>query len=143
MTETMQVCVMSVGGEQYVIDIARVEEILQPVKVLQVPGAPRFVEGVVNLRGTMLPIIDVRKRLGVSPAGLNRRERLVVSRAGTRRVGLLVDAVEQVIRVPMNSFKPAPMSSVPGKSPHVLGVCLTGERVRFMLDVLALVAEDG
>ncbi len=143
MTDTVQLCVMGIGPESYVIDIARVEEIIPPARVLAVPGAPRFVEGVINLRGSMLPVIDVRKRLGVAARGVPRKERLVVSRVGARRVGLLVDSVDQVIRVPVSAFKPAPMTSVPGRSPHVIGVCLVNDAVRFMLDVLALVAEDG
>ncbi len=104
----IQLCVVRIGAESYAIDLKRVEEIL-PVPVLTpLPRAPRFLEGVVHLRGEVLPVVDARKRLEVTstatqslkPSGKPRRtERLVVCRIGARKVGVLVDAVTQVQRV--------------------------------------------
>ena len=145
----VQLCVLEVGQESYVIDLKRVDEILPAQQPTPVPRAPGFLEGVVKLRGEIVPVVDVRKRLGVTPrsAGstdkrLKRRERLVVCKLGRRRVGFLVDAVTRVLRVERAELKPAPLTATPGKAPHVLGVCGEPGQLRLLLDLLSLVGED-
>ncbi|MCU0695426.1 MAG: chemotaxis protein CheW [Myxococcaceae bacterium] len=150
MTEpVVQLCVLEVGGEQYVIDLKRVEEILPVQAPTPVPKAPGFLEGVVKLRGEVVPVVDVRKRLGVQPAAgplrdkrVARRERMVVCKLGRRRVGFLVDAVSKVIRVERSALQPAPLTARPGRLPHVLGVVGEPGQLKLMLDLLSLVAED-
>jgi purine-binding chemotaxis protein CheW len=147
----IQLCVMRIGSESYAIDLRRVDEIL-PVPVLTpLPRAPAFLEGVARLRGEVLPVIDSRKRLQVAPATVGaltpsgkpkRTERLVVCRVGTRRIGVLVDAVKQVLRVPRTALRPAPLANRPGSQPHVLGVTGEGAQLTLLLDVKALLAED-
>jgi purine-binding chemotaxis protein CheW len=104
---------------------------------------------VVKLRGDVLPVVDVRRRLGVEPAphqptpsGRTRsRERLVVCRIGSRRVGFVVDAVTQVLKVPRSTLRPAPLATRPGSRPHVLGVCGERDALKLLLDVKALIEE--
>lgn len=151
MSETaVQLCVLEVGAETYVIDLKRVDEILPAQPPTPVPKAPLFLEGVVKLRGEIVPVVDVRKRLGVAPKvtattdrRLKRRERLVVCRLGRRRVGFLVDAVTRVVRVERSELKPAPLTASPGRTPHVLGVCGDPGHLKLMLDLLSLVEESG
>ncbi|MBL8924355.1 MAG: purine-binding chemotaxis protein CheW [Myxococcaceae bacterium] len=150
MSETVQLCVLEVGAETYVIDLKRVDEILPAQVPTPVPKAPLFLEGVVKLRGEIVPVVDVRKRLGVAPKvtgtadrRLKRRERLVVCRLGRRRVGFLVDAVTRVVRVDRAELKPAPLTASPGRVPHVLGVCGDPGHLKLMLDLLSLVEESG
>jgi purine-binding chemotaxis protein CheW len=148
----IQLCVVRIGSESYALDLKRVEEILPVPVVTPLPKAPRFLEGVARLRkGEVLPVIDARKRLGVleaappslKPSGKPRKtERLMVCRIGTRRLGVLVDAVTQVQRVTRASLRPAPLSHRPGSTPHVLGVVGDGERLTLLLDVKALLTED-
>jgi purine-binding chemotaxis protein CheW len=144
----VQLCVLEVGGESYVIDLKRVDEILPAQQPTPVPRAPKFLEGVVKLRGEIVPVVDVRKRLGVTPRAAatdkrgKRRERMVVCKLGRRRVGFLVDAVTRVLRVPRAELKPAPLIASPGQAPHVLGVCGEPGQLRLMLDLLALVGDD-
>ncbi|MEW6431631.1 MAG: chemotaxis protein CheW [Myxococcota bacterium] len=147
----LQLCVLRVGAEEYVVDLARVDEILPVPGVTPVPRAPSFLEGVVKLRGEVVPVVDVRRRLGIpkgqgqvlSPSGKPRnRERLVVCRIGRRRVGLVVDAVTHVVKVPRAALRPAPLAAGPGRSPHVLGVCGEAGSLKLLLDVKALVTED-
>lgn len=150
MSETaVQLCVLEVGAESYVIDLKRVDEILPAQTPTPVPKAPGFLEGVVKLRGEIVPVVDVRKRLGVTPKAAastdrrqKRRERLVVCRLGRRRVGFLVDAVTRVVRVERSELKPAPLTAMPGRTPHVLGVCGEPGQLKLMLDLLSLVEED-
>ena len=143
----VQLCVVRIGRESYAVDLKRVDEILPVPGLTPLPRAPAFLEGVVRLRGDVLPVVDARKRLrvastaaeAVTPSGKPRRtERLVVCRVGTRRVGVLVDAVTQVRRVLRTALRPAPITT-----PHVLGVTGDGEQVTMLLDVRALLSEDG
>lgn len=148
--EGVQLCCFTVGPDQYVIDIRRVDEILQPMQVTPLPRSPPFVEGVVTLRGTVMPVVDVRRRLGVSPEKPKHKWRMLVVWIGRKRVGLLVDSVQEVVRVQLSDLKPAPPLLGEG-APFVLGVCSassaagsTGQRsaLRLLLDVKALVAVD-
>jgi purine-binding chemotaxis protein CheW len=147
MTGDLQLCVMRVGQEDYAVDIRRVDEILAVPKLTSVPRGPAFLEGVVTLRGEVLPVVDVRRRLGVAPsagdAKSKKRERLLVCRIGRRRVGFIVDAVTQVIRQKRSDLRPAPLTQVPGRVPHVLGVCGEQGKLKLLLDVKALVQEEG
>jgi len=146
MSELVQLCVLRIGSETYAVDLRRVDEILPVPAVTPLPKAPAFLEGVVRLRGEVLPVVDARKRLGVTPASGTLRtpsgkprhsERLVVCRIGSRRVGVLVDAVAQVRRVDRSTLKPAPLASA-----HVLGVTGDGTQVTMLLDVKALLTEE-
>ncbi len=91
-------------------------------------------------------MIDVRKRLNVASAAIDqksrRRQRLLVCRIGRRRVGLLVDAVTQIARVPYEELRPAPLANVPGQPAHVIGVCGSPERLRLLLDVKAFLTDS-
>lgn len=147
----LQLCVVRIGAESYALDLKRVDEILPVPALTPLPHAPRFLEGVVRLRGEVLPVIDARKRLAVTspvtpslkPSGKARRtERLVVCRVGRRRVGVLVDAVTQVQRVARAALRPAPLAARPGVAPHVLGVTGEGSQLTLLLDVKALLVED-
>jgi purine-binding chemotaxis protein CheW len=155
--ELLQLCVWRVGQEDYVVDLRRIDEILAVPQVTRVPRSPSFLHGVVKLRGDVLPVIDVRKRLASSagaawseplpqvltPSGkVKLKERLVVCRIGTRRVGFIVDAVTQVMKVARSTLRPAPLTNRPGGRPHVLGVCGDQDALKLMLDVKALVFEE-
>ncbi len=146
MSELVQLCVLRVGAESYALDLKRVDEILNVPALTPLPKAPSFLEGVVRLRGEVLPVVDARRRLGVAssaqtsttPSGKARRtERMLVCRVGRRRVGLLVDAVMQVRRVERSALKPAPLNVA-----HVLGVTGEGAQLTLLLDLKALLTED-
>ena len=151
MSQMIQLCVVRIGAESYAVDLKRVEEILPVPVVTPLPRAPRFLEGVVRLRGEVLPVVDARKRLEVTssavqqlkPSGKPKRtERLVVCRIGARRIGMLVDGVTSVQRVDRSSLRPAPLANRPGAAPHILGVTGEGEHLTLLLDVKALLTED-
>lgn len=139
--DPVQLCAFWVGREEYVIDIMRVEEILAVPVITPVRRAPPFVEGVVNLRGAVIPVVDVRRQLlGETPAP-HHRERLVLCKLGRSRVALRVDGVHSIIKAPIDSLQPALLSAKKGSRPHVLGVCTLGARMLLMLDVKALLVD--
>lgn len=134
----MQLCAFRAGDEELAVDIMRVQEIIPPLPITKVPRAPKAIEGVVNLRGAILPVVDVRKQLGLGEPSVPPRPRLLVCRVGPHLLGLKVDGVSTVFRVEREALKPAPVSE--GASPHIVGVCAAGGKLRLLLDVRALLA---
>ena len=143
-----QLCTFRLGGEDYAIDIMRVREIIPPLPVTPVPRAPAFVEGVVRLRGDVIPVLDVRRRLGLPPGPATRKTKILIVNVAGRRLGLVVDEVTEVVRIPRHDIRPAP-ALVGGQGVRFfLGVC-GGEggpgaarrgagRLRLLLNVKAL-----
>lgn len=138
----VQLCCFSVGREEYVVDIMRVEEILPPQRVIPVPRAPSFVEGMLQLRGALLPVVDLRQRLMTSEAPPSPKTRLLVCLLGRRRLALRVDKVTEVMRVRRSDLKPAPALLSPGRAPFIVGLCGTMERPRLLLDLKALLRSE-
>jgi len=153
----IELCIFRVGDEEYAIDLRRMREILQPLPITPVPRGPAFMEGVVNLRGEVIPVVDVRKRLGLAgPAG-PRPKVLVVNVAG-RVLGLVVDGVSGVIRLARSAIGPPPPLLAASGSRLFLGVCGAAEgrpgtgvrggkgpaspRLRLLLNVKALLEAD-
>lgn len=139
---TIQLCSFLVGREEYVVDILRVVEILPPQPITPIPRAPAIVEGVLHLRGAILPVVDLRKRLLGTDVSESKRTRLLVCLLGRRRVALRVDRVTEVLRVRKSDIKPAPSFVPNGRAPFVVGVCGPPERLRLLLDVKALLRAD-
>src|SRR5512133_3370931 len=116
----VELCAFRVGDEEYVIDLRRVGEILNPTEITAVPRAPEGIEGVMNVRGNVIPVVDVLKRLGVAPAAGGRPKVLVVHIAG-RVLGLIVDAVVEVVRTTRSAIGPPPILAAGNRL--FLGVC--------------------
>jgi purine-binding chemotaxis protein CheW len=119
----VQLCAFSVGSEEYAVDLMRIREIIKPLPVTPVPQAPEPIEGVVNLRGEIIPVIDVRRKFGVPVQPSTPRSRLLVVNITGRLLALAVDAVVEVLRIPRSSIRAAP-ELVDVKGPRLfLGVC--------------------
>ncbi len=143
----VQLCTFRIGGEDYAIDIMRVREIIHPLPITPVPRAPPFVEGVIRLRGEVIPVLDARKRLGLPATPRGRKMRFLVVNVAGRRIGLVVDEVCEVLRIPRGDIRSAPPLGDPTGRRFFLGVC-GGEgagrrgggtpRLRLLLNVKAL-----
>jgi purine-binding chemotaxis protein CheW len=147
----VQLCVVRIGGEAYAVDLKRVDEVIPVPPITPLPRAPRFLEGVVKIRGEILPVVDARKRLQVPPADPpvltpsgkpKHTQRLMICRIGTRRIGLLVDGVMHVRRVAEAALRPAPLAATRGAMSSVLGVTGENDALILLLDVKALLTED-
>jgi|CXWL01.1.fsa_nt_gi purine-binding chemotaxis protein CheW len=106
--EFSQLVSCKVDREEFAIDILSVQEINRMVDITRVPKAPQFVEGVINLRGRIVPVLDLRRRFGLPPAPLTAQTRIVVVTVRSRVVGLIVDSVSEVLRISRSSIGPAP-----------------------------------
>jgi purine-binding chemotaxis protein CheW len=107
-----QVVIFRLDKEEFGAPIASVQEIVRvPENLIRVPQAPSFVEGVINLRGTVLPVIDLRRRLGLSQVERSDRQRIMVFLISGVRTGFIVDQVAEVLRIPKSAIEPAPQLS--------------------------------
>jgi purine-binding chemotaxis protein CheW len=106
--EEEQMVVFKLADEQYGIRITQVQEINRLSKITKVPRAPRFVEGVVNLRGDVIPVIDLRKRFDMPSKEYTEFTRIIVSDLHSKKIGIIVDEVLEVLRIPSHLVEPAP-----------------------------------
>ncbi len=97
-----------VGSEEYVVDLHRVREVVAPLPVRRMPRIPPYLEGVVDLRGEVVPVVDVRRRFGLTAGTPTRKTKLLLVQVAGMPLGLVVDAVTEVVRVPRAAIRPAP-----------------------------------
>ncbi|HXH40440.1 MAG TPA: chemotaxis protein CheW [Thermoanaerobaculia bacterium] len=123
------------AGEIYALPVSHVMEILRVAGITRVPQAPRVIRGVTNMRGKVLPIVDLRVRLGVNAAEITSHSRILVVSSRGRLLGLLVDSVLQVERIDLLSVQPPPPDVMTAQSDYLIGVCQLGPRLVVLLDV--------
>lgn len=133
--ETMQVVSFKLGSEEYGVDIAQVQEINRMVAITHVPRAPQFMEGVINLRGQLIPIIDLRSRFGMPRVEHSKSTRIVVTEIGAKRVGMVVDSVSEVLRLAVDQIEPAPEMITGVDTEYIRGVGKIEERLIILLDL--------
>lgn len=135
-----QLVVFELANEHYGVDIAAVESIIKMQPITAVPQAPAFVEGITNLRGNVLPVMDLRKRFGLShmdqgtEAGRDEKRIVVVSMDGMK-IGMIVDAVSEVLRVQEEVIEPPPPMITTINSAFITGIAKVGERLIILLDL--------
>lgn len=133
--KTLQVVTFALGSEEYGVDIAQVQEINRMVSITHVPRAPQFMEGVINLRGQLIPIIDLRSRFGMERSEKTKHTRIVVTEIGSRRIGMVVDSVSEVLRIPVEQIEDAPDLVAGVDTEYIRGVGKMGDRLIIMLDL--------
>jgi purine-binding chemotaxis protein CheW len=121
--------------EEFGIPVTQVREVIRVAEITRVPQAPPHVRGVANLRGRILAVVELRSRLGLAPAELTPRSRVVVVEMRGRVLGLLVDTVSQVTKVPQASVVPAPEEVVSADAGYVTGVARWQSRLIILLDL--------
>ncbi len=131
----LQIVVFELGEERYGLDIAAVYEIIRHQPITAVPQAPAFVEGVINLRGRIIPVVDLRERFGLAAGDLTKAARIVVAEAAGTRVGLVVDGVSEVLMVPADAIEPTPEVAAGVDAAYLRGIAKLGERLIILLDL--------
>ena len=101
----LQLVVFKLGEETYGVDIGTVREIIALQPITRLPGAPEFVEGILNLRGHVIPVLDLRRRFGLPGAEATRDTRIIVVEVGAHTLGMVVDAVSEVLRIPAETVE--------------------------------------
>lgn len=130
-----QIVVFDVADESYGVEIGAVQEIIRTPAITTVPHAPHYVDGVINLRGRIIPVINLRARFGLPPAERDRNSRVVVLHIAGNTVGASVDAVSEVLRLPLSAVE-APNATLVGEEPpYVRAVATLEERLIVLLDL--------
>jgi purine-binding chemotaxis protein CheW len=124
-----------VGHEEFALDVLSVQEINRMVEITRVPKAPFFVEGVINLRGRIIPVLDLRRRFGLPVAERTNESRIVVILVRQRMVGLIVDEVVEVLRIPKSTVEPPPSVGSSAGAEFTQGVGRIGDRLLIVLDL--------
>ncbi len=132
---TREVLVFVLGKEEYGVDILKVQEIRGYEKVTPLPAAPDYLKGVVNLRGVIVPVIDLRMKFGLKDPAYDATTVMVILRIGTRVVGIVVDAVSDVIRLAPSDVKAAPELGTLVDSSYLAGLATRDERMILLVDI--------
>ncbi|MEO8504588.1 MAG: chemotaxis protein CheW [Acidobacteriota bacterium] len=132
------------AGEIYALPALRIQEIQRAVDITRVPNAPAPVRGIMNLRGKVLVVVDLRQRLGVPSAPIELRSRILVVSSRERSLGLLVDAAQQVIKLPLSRIEAPPADVMTAHSDFLAGVVQLEKGLLIVLDIdqLLLVPEE-
>ncbi|MHB8140839.1 MAG: chemotaxis protein CheW [Vulcanimicrobiaceae bacterium] len=138
----IQVVSFKLGNEEYGVDIAQVQEIIRLVEITHVPRAPRFMEGVINLRGQLIPIIDLRTRFGMRRIDATKSTRIVVTEIGSKKVGIVVDSVSEVLNLPIENVEEAPEMIAGIGTEYIQGVGKLNERLIILLDLTMVITSD-
>ena len=128
------------GGEEYGIDILRVQEIRSYEEPTRIANAPAFIKGVVNLRGVIVPVVDLRLKLGCENVEYNAFTVVIVLNVHGRVVGAVVDSVSDVLELAGDLIKPAPEMNATVDTSFITGIASVGERMLILMDIEALMS---
>lgn len=133
--QEIQLACFRIGAEMYALDIMRIREIIRPQRLTPVPKAPPFIEGVINLRGAVVPVVDLRKRFEQAAAGTERRTRILICALAGKIIGLMVDEVAEVRRYTRQEIQPAPQFLRGRGSEFFIGVCRRDDQLVMLIDL--------
>ncbi|MGQ9511807.1 chemotaxis protein CheW [Thermodesulfitimonas sp.] len=137
-----QIVVFKLAEQTYGVDIGAVAEIIRMESITRVPRAPEFVEGVINLRGRIIPVIDLRKRFGLPEGEQTRQSRIIIGEIGGMTIGMIVDAVLEVLRVPTETIAPPPAVVEGVDVAYLRGIALWEERMIILLNLQKILYEN-
>jgi purine-binding chemotaxis protein CheW len=130
-----QVVVFELGAEQYGVNIETVESIIKMQTITSMPHAPSFVQGVTNLRGKVLPVIDLRLRFGMAPKAAAKGSRIIVIGVNATEIGMIVDGVSAVLTIPDQAVEPPPPITTTVDSNFITGIAKLDDRMVILLDL--------
>ncbi len=133
--ELLQLVSFNIGDEEFGVDILQVQEINRMVTITSVPNAPEFVDGVINLRGKVIPIIDLRARFGLKRKEHDKNTRIIVVELSGNVVGFVVDAVREVLRIQRSVTEPPPSVVAGIHADYITAVGKLEDRLLILLDL--------
>ena len=139
---TREVLVFVLGAEEYGVDILKVQEIRGYEKVTAIPSAPAYLKGVVNLRGIIVPIIDMRIKFALGTPSYDQFTVVIVLNIGGRVVGMVVDSVSDVITLGAEQIKPAPEMGAALDTDYLIGLGTLEERMLILVDIDRLMSSE-
>lgn len=137
-----QYVIFSLGNEEYGVDIMKVKEISEFRESTKVPNTPYFIDGIINLRGEIIPIVNLKKRFNLEDNGTNSDTRIIVINLNNRNVGFVVDDASQVLRINDNDIEPAPDIIAGINRQYISGVGKVEQKIIILLDLEQILTED-
>jgi purine-binding chemotaxis protein CheW len=135
MARELHIVGFRIGRETFGVPIAMVHEIVRVPEITAVPEAPDYVEGVINLRGKIVPVVDLRKRFGEVEIKSTKKNRILVAEVENKMVGLMVDAASEVMKLPEGDVEPPPNVFEEGELNYVTGVGKLSGRLIILVDL--------
>ncbi|MGE4497081.1 MAG: chemotaxis protein CheW [Deferribacterales bacterium] len=139
--EIVQLVGLKLGDEEYAIDVLKIQEIIRTVEITSVPRTDSFVLGVMNLRGKVIPVVDLRVRFNLDKMDFDKETRIIVVRFDSEHIGFVVDEVTEVIRISKNMVDPTPPLVGSIGQEYILGICKYDDRLIILLDIDTVIAE--
>ncbi len=149
--DAVQLVTFQVGPGECGLDINSITEVIRPLKVTPLPRMPEFIEGVINLRGVIIPIVDLRKRFAFAEIRNDpKKMRMLITkgavhpsaRDGTGLLGLVVDGVQEVLLVPKKDIDPAPEAATGEQADFIIGMGKVGDRLIILLDITKILSQQ-
>ena len=142
-SESLQIVTFEAGRESFGLSISDVVEVVRPLPITQLPCMPEFIEGVINLRGAIIPVVDLRRRFGIPTTAQDHRKIrvLIIRRAhpgvrsGRGLLGLVVDSVRDVLQMPCASIEAAPEAATGSNADLIAGMAKAADRLIILLDI--------
>lgn len=141
MEKDCQVVGFRIGNETYGVRIASVREIVRVPEITKVPNAPDIIEGVINLRGKIIPVMDLRKRFGNSAVQPDKKNRILVVELDNKLLGLMVSSASEVLKIPPSEIESPGTVFAEGESSYVTGVGKLKGRLIILLDIARLLRQ--
>jgi purine-binding chemotaxis protein CheW len=138
----MQLVSFKLGGETFGIVITKIREIILVGEITHVPETPHYVKGLINLRSTVIPVIDLRARFSLADTELTPESRIMVLHVRGRMIGIVVDSVNEVLRVTQQEISPAPPTVTSSGNEYLTGVVRLKEDMLLLLDVDRLFGDE-
>jgi len=138
----IQLACFQVGDQMYALDILRIKEVIRPQKLTPVPKAPSFIEGVINLRGVVIPVVDLRRRFDQPVGEIGQKNRTIVSVLSGKIIGLMVDEVAEVRNFTRQEIQPAPRFLKGKETDYFLGVCQRDDDLVMIVNLEKILSTD-
>jgi len=140
--EVLQFVTFTLNNEEYAVDILSVQEINRITEITKIPNSPDYVEGVVNLRGKVIPVINLRKKFSFEEKLIDDTSRIIIMDIQDITYGVIVDAVSEVLRVPSSTVEPTPPMSSEANSKFIKGLAKLDGRLIILIDIDNLIDEE-
>jgi purine-binding chemotaxis protein CheW len=133
--DELQLVVFSLGREEFAVEVTQVREIMRMEEITRMPKSPHFVEGIINLRGQIIAVVELAKRLNLEVGERDSDTRIIVVEAEDIKVGMIVDAVSEVLRVSADAVEPSPTMATDISAAYLQGVVKQDNRLIILLDL--------
>ena len=133
--DLLQIVTFNVNKEKFGVDILKVKEIIRMVEITKVPNTPIFVDGVINLRGKVIPIINIRRRFGMQKVENDSNTRIIISELESKTIGFIVDEVNEVLRIPKSSTEAPPEIIAGIDAKYITSIGIWNKQMIILLDL--------